>query len=230
LQWRQYASGVDSKLADLLDRMQSPSVRQRPENIQIILTALNSSEQTIQIENIEERLNVTKREVEAKNTIPLPLNHSSDFALYFRRILGIGLFILGGFLFFMGFNYIERLGSGAQGEVFWGIFLGCLFASLGIYLWGKITISKVIGINFLIGIALFGFISLKSPKFYVCTCNQQPSCAHRSGSGEDSSVETTQFGEKYMNGDSSFIVDKASDFQQEMAQANSEGFVCLPRS
>ena len=43
LQWRKYASNVEPKLAQLLDRMQSVSVRQRPKNTEEILQILGSS-------------------------------------------------------------------------------------------------------------------------------------------------------------------------------------------
>ncbi len=64
LKWRQYVPGVDSRLADLLDRMQSPSVRQRPENAQAVLRDLNPSRKTSQVEDIEVELNITPQEAE----------------------------------------------------------------------------------------------------------------------------------------------------------------------
>jgi eukaryotic-like serine/threonine-protein kinase len=64
LKWRQYAPGVDSRLADLLDRMQSSSVRQRPENTQAVLRDLNPSREASQVEDIEVKLSITPQEAE----------------------------------------------------------------------------------------------------------------------------------------------------------------------
>jgi serine/threonine protein kinase len=66
LQWRQYTSSLDADLANLLDIMQSPSVRQRPENTQEVLKKLSARE-TFNRSTVD-RPKPSKAETIVKNT------------------------------------------------------------------------------------------------------------------------------------------------------------------
>lgn len=69
LQWRQYASNLETKMADLLDQMSSTLVRQRPKNADDIVQMLREnssdtghSDSPVQGEDIELSINVTSQE------------------------------------------------------------------------------------------------------------------------------------------------------------------------
>jgi serine/threonine protein kinase len=66
LKWRQYSTGVDPQLADLLDRMQTPSVKQRPANAQAVLSTLSPS-----VEDIEVELTITAQEAQEGTSKPV---------------------------------------------------------------------------------------------------------------------------------------------------------------
>lgn len=72
LQWRKYALTVDSKLAELLDQIQSTQVKQRPKNADEILQRLQGkshhpghSKSPVQGEDIELTLSITSQEAAA---------------------------------------------------------------------------------------------------------------------------------------------------------------------
>jgi serine/threonine protein kinase len=236
--WRQYASGLDSRLADLLDRMQSSSVRQRPENAQAVLRDLNPSRQASQVEDIAVELTITHQEAEqgvskqvtfyrtvypngnnsspkqeAKTlTVNIPANSKSGTRL---RLKGQGNHDINGDL----------------GDVYVQLIVSPVFNPNPIPLptpdkRTRNFPAKIVIVIFLVGIGLLSAFYLNQPGYYACTCNRQPECVHRRGTGEAASTEITPFGEKYNDGNSSRITIKKEDVQADLRQAELEGFVC----
>jgi serine/threonine protein kinase len=71
LKWQQYSMGIDPQLADLLDRMQTPSVKQRPANAQAVLSMLSPSTQVPKVEDIEVELTIIAQEAQEGTSKPV---------------------------------------------------------------------------------------------------------------------------------------------------------------
>ena len=75
LQWRKYAANVESKLAQLLDQMQSTLVRQRPKSTEEIMQSLRSS-------STSKQPNPTPQSPIRGEDIEVPLEISKNEAIY----------------------------------------------------------------------------------------------------------------------------------------------------
>jgi eukaryotic-like serine/threonine-protein kinase len=136
LQWQNYAPNLDLKLAELLDKMQSTLVRQRPNDAQEILQELRQMQgfekKTIDVKSVletslknpEERTNSNTTVKSVNDDVVLRKNNSK---VWFR-FTGIVCYFLGAVSLFVGYStYNENIRSTY-------IFLGLALFVLGLLL------------------------------------------------------------------------------------------------